>query len=170
MAIALALAGCAASSAPQTVFNTNDFPVGSTYTLGSLSVPEDAQYPLVVTKIEVLRTEGVRVLGARAHNPSSDGWIGLIPSWDPAGLGGEAREPGPDSAPFTAGPVALVVGIETQADRSGLRGLRATWRDAAGAEHSTQFDLAVVTCAPGVCAAGEDEQLVRELGLLTPGR
>lgn len=181
--IALALAACTSplesrpedvdwAETPQTIFTTDDFPVGSSYTVGSLSLPPDAEYPVVVTGIEVLRTEGVRVLGTRAYTESAGDSIGLVPSWDPSVLGGDAREPSADSAPFTAGSIGLVVGIETVADRSGLRGLRATWHDGVGSEHVTTFDLAVVTCALGACAEGQadDESLVRELGLVGAGR
>lgn len=154
---------------PRSVFTTNEFEVGETYTLGSTSVPEDVPRPVVITDIDVLARTNVELIGRGIFEPDDEG-IGLVPGWPPDVRSGRLDLRAIEQGTEWGGQVSPVLGIRTTAPRSGLRGVVVTWIDGNGKRGSEIFDFAVQTCAPGACERdpGEDDWLLKELGLFTP--
>ena len=153
------------SRVPETVFATIPFPVGGSYTLGSMTVPSDVARPVRITSIEVVASSGVELIGMGAFDPASvSEGIGLVSGWPPAGLTIVDPTAG---APGWTTDVAIVIGIRTTDPKSGLRGVVVRWVDGAGQEGQRVFDLAVLTCAPGACSVDPSEPgpMLTELGL-----
>ncbi|MDQ3552812.1 MAG: hypothetical protein M3395_00160 [Chloroflexota bacterium] len=182
LAVALALTGCGAQPAdevlsfgadPQTVLFTNPIAVGETYTVGMTGPDEDAERPVRITSIEVLRSSGVEVIGIGAFDPVELGsGIGLVAGWPPIGYDLRVR----DETTLTEewpGDVYTTIGVRTLEPRSGLRGILVRWVDADGVSGSRAFDLAVLTCAAEACTAAmleDHDLLLSELGLVDPAR
>lgn len=159
---------------PEVVYTTNAFPVGTTYTLGSLGVPDDVARPVVVTEIEVLETHGVEVVDMAAYDAAAvSPGIGLVEGWPPPIDSGQLQ-PSPSEHRWDVDHVGVIVGLRTTEPLSGLRGVRVTWHDADGATGTRVFDHAVVTCAAEQdCGShdpelDDDEALLVRLGLFRP--
>lgn len=155
--------------APRTVFTTDEFEVGETYTLGSVGVPEDVPRPFVITDIDVLTWTNIEIIG-RGIFESDDEGIGLVPDWPPDTRSGRLDLRAIEDGTEWDGHVSPVLGIRTTAPKSGLRGVMVSWIDGDGHQGREIFDFAVQTCAPGACDRdpGDDDWLLKELGLLTP--
>jgi hypothetical protein len=171
-ALVALVAGCAAADSrinladsPPTVFETIPYEVGGTYTLGESGVPPEVPRPVRITGIEVVHSRGIEVLGSGAFEPDPDG-TGSVPGWPPPGINLTLASDLPSM--HWPGAVETVLGIRTTAPKSGLRGIEVRWVDGTGVAGGRTFDIAVYTCAPGACevAAGDADELLRELGLL----
>jgi hypothetical protein len=184
LSLAVALAACGSAEAematapapalplrdpPRTVFTTNQFEVGETYTLGSVAVPENVPRPVVITDIDVLAWTNIEIVGRGVHEPDDEG-IGLAPSWPPDVRSGRLDLRAIEQGTEWVGHVSPILGIRTTAPKSGLRGVVVSWIDGNGNPGSEIFDFAVQTCAPGACERdpGEGDWLLKELGLFTP--
>jgi hypothetical protein len=154
---------------PRTVFTTNEFEVGETYTLGSPGVPEDVPRPVVITDIEVLAWTNIEIVGRGVFEPA-DEEIGLVHEWPPDTRSGRLDLRALEDGAEWEGDISPILGIRTTAPKSGLRGVVVSWIDGDGNRGSETFDFAVQTCAPGACNRdpGEDDWLLKELGLLNP--
>ena len=154
---------------PTTVFTTNEFEVGDTYTLGSTAVPDDVPRPVVITDIDVLAWTNIEIIGRAVIEPDGEA-IGLVPNWPPGAGSGRLDLRALQDGSEWGGSVSPVLGIRTTAPKSGLRGVVVSWIDGDGNRGSETFDFAVQTCAPGACDRDPDEDywLLEELGLLNP--
>ena len=152
---------------PQTVMATQPLEVGQTYTVGSPASSEVPR-PITITDVEVLHLVGLVVVGIGALDVESAGvGLSMVLGWPPADVAVPIVDPRSGDATFAGLPLALV-GLRTTAVVSGLRGVRVSWIDADGRPGSRVWDLAIVTCSPGMCPSGdaETEEILRDLGLL----
>jgi hypothetical protein len=150
--------------APETVFETNPFRVGETYTLGSTGPPDDVKLPFRLTGVDVVHLAGVEVIGRGALDGTGREVIGLDDSWPP-----DARyEVLPFDPQVERSALTLpLLGIRVLQPLAGLRGVEVRWIDADGVAGSRVFDLAVYTCPRTECPAGQDgEVALRRLGLM----
>jgi len=69
---------------PRTLFLTDPFETGTSYTFGSTSVPDEVTRPVTVTAVELIRSTGIEGIGVGAFDPDGEGTaIGLAPGWPP---------------------------------------------------------------------------------------
>jgi hypothetical protein len=177
VAVAGLLAGCGVgihervdvSSDPRLMMLTDPMEMGDRLTVGMTGPDEHAVFPVRITAIEVLATNGFEVVGVGAFDPQELGsGIGGVPGWPPHGY----EIPVQGDATFATewhGPIFTVVGIELTAPMGGLRGIAVSWTDGNGGSHTDVFDYAVLSCPSGACDEDEDaQQALVDLGLVTP--
>lgn len=150
---------------PQTVYVTNPFAIGDTYTFGSTGVPPSTKTPFRITSIKVLHLVGVEVLGYGALGVDDEA-LGLVPDWPPPSTF-EVQDPFAPGATWQ-GDVQALVGLRVTKPVSGLRGIEVSWVDGDGQPGTRIFDFAVVTCGPGCghTPDGDSGPLLQDLGLL----
>lgn len=155
------------STNPRVVFGTDDFSVGTTYTFGHGIDPAEvgATTPIQIEEVSIVHANGVEVIGVGAFAPGGGGAPGLVEGWPPATATKQVVGADLPSAEWS-GPVAILIGMQTTAERSGFRGVRVVWREANGERHVDVSDVAAVHCAPPGCQGVESERLLIDLGLV----
>ncbi len=176
-AVALVAAGCNGTAPseidlgeyPDTVLVTVPMEVGSRLTLGMIGPAVEAERPLRLTNIEVIRRNGFTVVGVGAFNPDEAGsGLGVAPGWPPEGYALRAQDEVTYAVEWD-GPVLAVVGLETSEPQAGLRGVSVTWVDAQGVTGVKHFDIALLSCEPEACELDEPherERFLEELQLI----
>ena len=145
---------------PKTVYETDSFPVGDTYSIGMAAVPPDVPRPVRITAVELSHVSGLEVVGTGAYVRGTRAFD-LVPSWPPAAYQVQAL----DVAGPLDGDVSAAMGLRVIAPASGFRGVRVTWVDAAGHAGSLLYDVAAYTCSiESACPASVHDPLVM-LGL-----
>lgn len=152
------------ASSPPTIFATQPFSIGETYTLGNTFIPPELARPITITAVEVVHASGLDLLGTVAFDPQGES-IGAVPGWPPDRPDMALRDPFAEGVAWPDD-VQPLIGVRVRQLPAGLRGVTVRWVDGDGVAGERTFDFAVLTCMPEPCDVDRSgAELLRQLGL-----